>query len=169
MRWSSDSFSSGVGTRVYDPASGACQRSRLAYPALAAALRHEALTFLACSGATTDDVVLKQVPDLPTAARLVTITVDGDDVGFAAVLTACSSGGTQEACTTASNTALAALGDLSNRLGLTYNAIHNQAPRAKLVVLGYFHIFGSGSCTRRACRRSTPGLPSTRAPSRWIR
>jgi hypothetical protein len=40
------------------------------------------------------------------------------------VLTARSAGGTQEACTTAINTALAALGDLSNKLGLTCNAIH---------------------------------------------
>ena len=119
---------------------------------LAAALRHEALRFLACSGATTDDVVLRQVPDLPADARLVTITVGGDDVGFAAVLTACSAGGTQEACTTAINTALTALGNLPNKLGLTYNAIHRQAPQAKLVVLGYPHIFGSGSCT-------APGLP----------
>ncbi|MDT7710984.1 MAG: hypothetical protein QOG20_6591, partial [Pseudonocardiales bacterium] len=34
-----DSYSSGVGTRVYQPSSGACQRSPLAYPSLAAPLR----------------------------------------------------------------------------------------------------------------------------------
>jgi hypothetical protein len=52
---------------------------------------------------------------------------------------------------------LAALGDLSNKLGLTYNAIHKQAPQAKLVVLGYPHIFGSGSCTAGPAAGRRPG------------
>jgi hypothetical protein len=153
-----DSFSSGVGTRVYDPTSGSCQRSPLAYPPLVARLRHEALAFLACSGATTDSVIASQVPTLPAAASLVTITVGGDDAGFTTVLTSCSDG-TPDACAAAIAAGLVIVRDvLPGKLAVTYAAIRAHTPQARQVVLGYPHLFGSGSCT-------APGLPpaTTRA------
>jgi hypothetical protein len=150
-----DSYSSGVGTRVYDPASGACQRSPLAYPRLSAAIQRQQLTFLACSGATTADVRTSQIPSVPPDTRLVTITVGGDDVGFASVLGACSAGAPP--CETLIADGLAAIQQvLPARIDATFAAIKAQAPSAGLVVLGYPRLFGSGPCT-------APGLPPSAA------
>jgi lysophospholipase L1-like esterase len=147
-----DSFSSGTGTHVYDPASGSCERSPLAYPALAAKLRREQLAFLACSGATTDDV-RAQAAAIPAGARLVTVTVGGDDVNFTAVLEACA-GGTPQECQAAIQAGLGVLNTtLPDSLALTFTAIRAQAPQAQFVVLGYPHLFGTGPCT-------AAGLPS---------
>src|SRR5919112_2718902 len=57
-----DSYSSGVGTGVYDSASGACARSPLSYPPLwAAEHRPASFGFVACSGAKTADVMANQI------------------------------------------------------------------------------------------------------------
>jgi hypothetical protein len=150
-----DSYSSGVGTRVYDPASGACQRSPLAYPRLSAAIQRQQLTFLACSGAATADVRTSQIPSVPSDSRLVTITVGGDDVGFAPVLAACSAGA--PSCETLVADGVAAIQQvLPGRLAATFAEIKAQAPGANLVVLGYPRVFGSGPCT-------APGLPPSPA------
>ena len=61
-----DSYSSGVGTDHYD-LSSSCDRSSLAYPALVAAAKGYTLNFQACSGATTTDVINKQVAALNTS------------------------------------------------------------------------------------------------------
>ncbi|MGH3619733.1 MAG: hypothetical protein ACRDQV_17205, partial [Pseudonocardiaceae bacterium] len=56
-----DSYSSGVGTGVYDPTSGACARSPLSYPPQWVVEHHPAsFGFAACSGATTADVLASQ-------------------------------------------------------------------------------------------------------------
>ena len=55
-----DSYSSGTGTRDYSLNSG-CQRGPFAYPALIKADRpNTTLTFVACSGAKTTDVLANQ-------------------------------------------------------------------------------------------------------------
>jgi hypothetical protein len=51
-----DSYSSGVGTRVYYNDGSNCSRSPYAYAPLIAADRGYALNFQACSGAKTTDV-----------------------------------------------------------------------------------------------------------------
>ena len=59
-----DSYSSGTGTRDYSLNSG-CQRGPFAYPALIKADRpNTTLTFVACSGAKTGDVLANQVSSL---------------------------------------------------------------------------------------------------------
>jgi len=71
-----DSYSSGVGTGVYDAASGACQRSPLSYPPLWVAEHHPAsFEFVACSGSTTADVRANQISALKPTTDLVTITI----------------------------------------------------------------------------------------------
>jgi GDSL-like Lipase/Acylhydrolase family len=150
-----DSYSSGVGTRIYDPASGACQRSPLAYPRVSATIQRQQLTFLACSGAATADVRTSQIPSIPHDTRLVTITAGGDDVGFAPVLAACSVGA--PTCETLIAGGVAAIQRvLPDRLDATLAEIKAQAPGAGLVVLGYPRLFGSGPCT-------APGLPPSAA------
>src|SRR5688500_13789779 len=77
-----DSYSSGTGTNNYNLSSG-CLRGTSAYPYLVATGRpNTALTFAACSGATTTDVMNNQVSSVTSDTRFVTITIGGNDVGF---------------------------------------------------------------------------------------
>lgn len=138
-----DSYSSGVGTGVYDAASGACARSPLSYPALWAAEHHPAsFTFVACSGATTAEVLANQVTALATATNLVTITIGGNDAGFAPVLQTCTAAEADRTCMAAGDAAeVFELFVLPARLARTYNAVHAAAPHARVVVLGYPRLF----------------------------
>ena len=138
-----DSYSSGVGTGVYDAASGACARSPLSYPPLWSAEHHPAsFTFVACSGATTADVLANQVAALGTATDLVTITIGGNDAGFAPVLQTCTAAEADPTCIAAVDAAeVFELFVLPARLARTYNAIHAAAPHARVVVLGYPRLF----------------------------
>jgi lysophospholipase L1-like esterase len=76
-----DSYASGVGLAPH-----------LAYPALLRARgedRFSGLTSAATSGAVTADVVGTQVGALRDSTSTVTLTVGGNDVGFASVIAAC--------------------------------------------------------------------------------
>src|SRR6476620_11005745 len=85
-----DSYSSGVGSGSYDSASGDCKRSTKAYPALwANANSPSSFAFTACSGARTDDVTAGQLSPLNSSTDLVSISIGGNDAGFADVMTTC--------------------------------------------------------------------------------
>src|SRR5829696_10091664 len=78
-----DSYSSGTGTRTYLADGTSCQRSVYAYPSLLAASKGYTLNFRACSGATTADVSALQLSALGTGTAYVSLTVGGNDAGFA--------------------------------------------------------------------------------------
>src|SRR5919106_6237994 len=59
-----DSYSSGVGTREYYADSGSCKRSPHAYPVRVARRLDHTLSFVACSGARTQDVLNNQLGPL---------------------------------------------------------------------------------------------------------
>ena len=82
-----DSYASGTGTRSYIADGTSCQRSTYAYPSLIAAARGYALNFRACSGAKVADVTSTQLCALTSATAYVTISVGGNDAGFADVIT----------------------------------------------------------------------------------
>ena len=85
-----DSYSSGVGSGSYISSSGNCLRSTKAYSALwAAAHSPSSYASVACSGATTNDVINNQVGTLSASTSLVSITIGGNDVGFSSVLENC--------------------------------------------------------------------------------
>src|SRR5262245_9081112 len=84
-----DSYSSGVGTRNYFADSGTCYRGPGAYPALVASRLGAPLTFVACSGAKVPDV-LNQLGSLNASTAFVTVSVGGNDAGFASVITRCA-------------------------------------------------------------------------------
>jgi len=151
-----DSYSAGVGTGVYDPASGDCSRSPLSYPPLWASEHHPAsFQFVACSGATTGDVRGRQVAALDPGTDLVTITIGGNDAGFGSVLRTCTVGPSDSACVAAVDTAEEfARTELPGRLAQTFSAIRNAAPRAHVVVLGYPRLF-----------ELTPGCSDPLAPN----
>jgi lysophospholipase L1-like esterase len=138
-----DSYSSGVGTGVYDPTSGACARSPLSYPPQWVVEHHPAsFGFAACSGATTADVLASQISALQPGTDLVTITIGGNDAGFGPVLQTCTTAGSDRTCFAAVDAAEAFEQTvLRDRLARTYAAIRQASPQAQVVVLGYPRLF----------------------------
>ena len=133
-----DSYSSGVGAGDYISSSGGCDRSTRAYPEQwAGAHAPASFVSVACSGATTADVVSSQVSALSPGTTLVSITIGGNDAGFSGVMETCVLGSTS-ACLNAVSTAEAFIaGQLPARLTATLQAIRARAPAAKIVLLGY--------------------------------
>jgi lysophospholipase L1-like esterase len=143
-----DSYSSGVGAGDYDSASGACKRSDRAYPALWAARNSpSSFSFAACSGARTSDVTGGQLDTLGPSTDLVSLSVGGNDAGFAEVMTTCALQ-SESACLARIAQARDYVDTaLPGRLDSVYAAIADRAPSARVVVLGYprFYRLG-GSC-----------------------
>ncbi|MFJ6014118.1 SGNH/GDSL hydrolase family protein [Streptomyces sp. NPDC092952] len=143
-----DSYSSGVGSGSYDSASGDCKRSSKAYPALWAAANSPAsFSFAACSGARTGDVKSGQLGPLSSATDLVSISIGGNDAGFADVMTTCVLQ-SEATCLNRVNAARSFVDTtLPGNLDSVYSAIRAKAPSARVVVLGYprFYQIG-GSC-----------------------
>lgn len=133
-----DSYSAGNGAGNYDSASGNCHRSFSAYPYLwKNAHSPSSFADTACSGAVTSDVINNQLGPLNSGTGLVSITIGGNDVGFADVMTTCVAGSDTD-CANAVNAAESnARNVLPGKLDSTYNAIRNRAPSARVVVLGY--------------------------------
>lgn len=130
--------------------------------------------FQACSGATTEDVLssdqwgdplpqlatqrgadVSNVNDLPVDANtdLVTITVGGDDVHFSDVLKFCAF---SNDCTSYSyqgqslaSWAAQQLAMLSPKLDAVYQRVHEQAPDARILVLGYPQLLPSSLSEQR--------------------
>ncbi len=140
-----DSYAAGFGAGKYV---NDCFQSRRGYPALLdrqtrASLRANAT----CNGATTQTVLTTQLSALTPRTQLVTLTVGGNDLGFAAVATACAAGPTV-ACQAAIDRALELLAPqstgpsvLATRLATTYGAVASAAPRADILVTGYPYLF----------------------------
>jgi lysophospholipase L1-like esterase len=141
-----DSYSSGVGTRTYYDDGTSCDRSPDAYGPLIAAKKGYSLSFEACGGATTSDVISGQLAPLNSSTSLVTITIGGNDAGFGNVMEDCAlyfwecSGAISNANSYIENT-------LPAELNTTYADIRKDAPNAKVVVLAYPHLFDSSGDT----------------------
>lgn len=135
-----DSYSSGTGAGSYD--SSGCTRSSKAYaPLWAAAHSPASFRFVACSGAVTADVRNNQLSALDSDTTLVTITIGGNDAGFAEVVITCQLL-SDSACADAVSDSTAFVNNtLPARLDQTYAAIRSRAPNAKLMVLGYPRLF----------------------------
>jgi lysophospholipase L1-like esterase len=141
-----DSYSSGVGAGSYIGSSGDCKRSTKAYPYLwAAAHSPSSFNFTACSGARTGDVLANQLGPLGSGTGLVSISVGGNDAGFADVMTTCVLQ-SDSACVSRIATAKAyADSTLPGQLDKVYSAISAKAPAAHVVVLGYPRFYKLGA------------------------
>jgi GDSL-like Lipase/Acylhydrolase family len=138
-----DSYSSGVGTGSYTLDS-ACKRGVYAYPYLwAQAHPGTSLSFVACSGAKTSDLLANQLGAV-TGATLVSMTIGGNDIGFANLIYQC----TLSNCSTALDTTRANLETtVGPALDRVYSAVRSRAAfGAKIVVLGYPRVFSGASC-----------------------
>jgi lysophospholipase L1-like esterase len=142
-----DSYSSGTGTRSYINDGTSCYRSVYAYPSLDASALGLSLTFRACSGAKVADVTNTQLSALSTTTAYVTISVGGNDAGFADVLTECAQPGWMSNCNGAIDGAQYVINYvLPGRLATLYSTIKAKAPNAKVIVAGYPRIFNGEDC-----------------------
>ena len=139
-----DSYSSGVGTGSYTLDS-ACKRSVYAYPYLWAQ-QHPgtSLSFVACSGAKTSDLLSRQLSAVTPTTTLVTMTIGGNDIGFANLIYQC----TLSDCSAALDSTKANLTNtLVPAVDNVFNAVKSHAALgAKIIVLGYPHVFQNTSC-----------------------
>jgi lysophospholipase L1-like esterase len=150
-----DSYASGQGANQYS--GGACRRSANSYwsllhERLRKGVSSGAADFVACSGATTSDVRAHQLAALGVDTRLVTISVGGNDLGFAGVMESCVvPGGTSCKEAIRSHFQRSDLRSLRASLRATYRAIRDRAASATVLVLGYpeivprTHIDGCGA------------------------
>jgi lysophospholipase L1-like esterase len=142
-----DSYGAGVGSYIYYNDGTNCYRSPFAYPSQLAAATGLSLTLAACSGATTDDVLNQQVRRIPRSADYVTITVGGNDVGFADVIKQCALPGWLGTCSATIAAGLRILDtELPGRLDAVYEAVKTTAPDATVVVTGYPLMFNGTDC-----------------------
>src|ERR1700723_2055514 len=135
-----DSYSSGVGTRVFYEESGECDRSPDAYGPKIATAKGYTLSFQACSGAKTTEVNEKQLGTLSASTSLVTITIGGNDAGFSNVMLNCAL--YYFTCGSAISEANEFIKNkLPSLLETTYKDIRAKATTAQVIVLGYPKLF----------------------------
>ncbi|MCL2731472.1 MAG: SGNH/GDSL hydrolase family protein [Actinomycetia bacterium] len=154
-----DSYSSGLGAGGYDGSSGACKRSGNAYPALwAAAHAPTSFAFAACAGASTRDVAAKQLGPVNAATTLISVSAGGNDAGFSDVMTTCVLRSEATCLDRVAQARRFVDTSLPALLDAAYTAIHARAPHARVVVLGYPHLYqvpgdcllGIGDASRKA-------------------
>lgn len=142
-----DSYSSGTGTRSYIADGTSCLRSVYAYPSLIATAKGYSLNFRACSGAKISDVTTTQLSALTTGTNYVTISIGGNDAGFADVLTTCAQPAWLSNCNGAIDKAQSYIRNtLPAALTTLYAQIRSRAPQAKVTVVGYPRIFNGTDC-----------------------
>jgi lysophospholipase L1-like esterase len=133
-----DSYSSGTGAGDYFD--DECLLSNRAYPMLLADALSADLDFAACSGATTSDLLSTQLDSLDAETDLVTVTIGGNDIGWADAVKACIT--PLNDCTDDIEEAEARISDkLPGLLDGAYGAIAGRAPNADVYVLGYPRLF----------------------------
>ena len=155
-----DSYSAGNGAFSTN-LDYACNRNTYAYPYVVAQARANThLTFSACSGAVTGDIVNKQAGSLTADTDYVSLTIGGNDVGFANLILNCA-GWSDSACQSAVDSTNAKIkNELPAKLDAAYGAISAGAPNARsVVVLGYPRLLGSNiSCA------SASGISAAEVP-----
>ena len=138
------SFAAGVGAGA---SSGNCRRVANAYPALWAAAHHgEPFNFAACSGARIHDVITSQLSGLSSRTTLVSITVGGNDIGFTDVMKTCVTSG-ESACLKSIARAERTMDHvLPGAYDGLLRSVTKAAPHARVVVLGYPHLYADRAC-----------------------
>lgn len=148
-----DSYTSGPGIPDQVPGSYLGFRSDHNYPSLVAqSLKPASFTDVSCAGATTGSMTglqglaAPQFNALGVQDRLVTVGIGGNDVGFALVAIIClalapldpggapcrayyTSGGTDRIA--------AAIAQTAPKIAAVLQGIHQRAPRARVLLIGY--------------------------------
>ena len=134
-----DSYSSGVGATGQ---TGLCLRSSNAYPGLwNTANGPRSYRSNACSGATTASLRSGQLSGLNAETDLVTLTIGGNDVGFADTVITCTLAGDSGCASAVADALVKVREQLPAKLNATYADIRGKATNAHVVVLGYPILF----------------------------
>jgi lysophospholipase L1-like esterase len=134
-----DSYAAGAGAPPYD-LNEDCKRSSKGYPALLDPKgRIDLQVNATCAGFTSTDVYNHLPAELNEDTRLVTLTVGGNDLGFADLAEICTPEPTP-ACGDEIAAVPSKLGDLYSNLTLLYREVVKRAPDALIVVTGYPHL-----------------------------
>jgi lysophospholipase L1-like esterase len=144
-----DSYASGVGADSYTSESGSCMRSTNAYSALYNTnVKPASYRSVACSGATTTDVINNQLSALSSTTTLVSVTIGGNDVGFASIMSTCVLNGEAQCIAAIQTAENKARTELPGKLANVYNGIKSRSPSARVVVVGYpvFYELGHPLC-----------------------
>ncbi|MBO1753922.1 SGNH/GDSL hydrolase family protein [Allobranchiibius sp. CTAmp26] len=140
-----DSYSAGVGSG--GSTDSTCYRSPYGYAPLIAKQRGLTLSYRACSGATTADVTTKQLGALTSGTSYVSMTIGGNDVGFANTITECAKPAWASDCAgsiSAGRTILTT--SMPGRYAALFSAIAGRATTARVAIGGYPHIFQGEDC-----------------------
>jgi len=157
-----DSFSSGEGNDPFESGTdesgvNECHRSPDAYPewlSQTPSLDMGNYLSVACSGATTNDVLGVTEADNPTGiwnepaqvdalsdeTQVVTITIGGNDIGFSDFATACVVGDCDSSTNIYTNTMASIDGDLPSKIDGVLEAISERTDHADVYVIGYPYI-----------------------------
>jgi lysophospholipase L1-like esterase len=155
-----DSYSSGEGNPPYDVGTaGGCDRSNAAFGRQFAERQSDigttGIQHIACSGATIDNLTTDgqngerpQISQMFSGSKLVTVTIGGNDAGFASVLTNCLT--TPTTCENTynsddGNNEYSLIDSLRPKLAAAYTAMQHQVPGAKIVAVTYPSIFQPGT------------------------
>lgn len=140
-----DSYASGVGSGG-TTLNSSCTRTSNAYPHQISLSRPNTnLSFVACSGAKTTDVMSNQISSVTSSTNVVTVEIGGNDIGFANLILACTLGN----CTSQLSSAATSIPTtLPSKLQTVYSAIAARAPLAKVIVVGYPDPAGTKTCTK---------------------
>ncbi|MFC4335953.1 SGNH/GDSL hydrolase family protein [Salininema proteolyticum] len=146
-----DSFASGAGAGSYYPDTASkkgdgCYRSQNAYGPLLGTELGADLDFRACSGARIPDIYADQVDALDDSTGLVTLSVGGNDIGFADVLSTCTFNGTSTCEARVDEAERQATEDLPSELDALYAEVRQSAPNADVLIVGYPVLFVEQTC-----------------------
>lgn len=134
-----DSFAAGSGAAAVQDA---CGRNDLAYPhVLDGRMRIALDDFAACGGATIPSMLATQLTALGPDTDLVTVSIGGNDIGWATVVVDCLLGTEDQCAQSVAATSDVIVNELPADLDLAYTQIGEAAPDAHVVVTGYPRLF----------------------------
>jgi lysophospholipase L1-like esterase len=140
------SYAAGPGVGQRDAASGGCGRSLTNYARTVAQKHHLDLVDVACSGATTENILVRgqhgfpaQIEAVTADTRLVSILIGGNDIGYVGDLFgfSCRSEGKGDCQVSATALLEERLAALPAKLDRVVEAVRKRAPRARIVLVGY--------------------------------
>ena len=141
-----DSFAAGRGNGLYSTiVPRSCTQSSESWGEKLVRKLHEtdhvtgALTNVSCTGATTYDVLYRQVPAVKSDTDLVLLQIGGNDIGVDQVLQNCLLGCNPS---TELQRALRLLPGVYRRINEIITTVHNVAPQAKILVTDYPDLVG---------------------------
>ncbi|WP_025273699.1 SGNH/GDSL hydrolase family protein [Haloglycomyces albus] len=145
-----DSFASGAGAGDYFESNSwkgsGCYQSTNAYAPLWAGQLNAQFDFQACSGATIPDIHSNQLGTIDSNTDLITLSVGGNDVGFADVITDCTLWSDSTCIDRVNDAEAEAVSRLPGELGNLYSTISQAAPNAEVVIIGYPLLFSDETC-----------------------